>query len=98
MQTTLTYTDLAENYNEISRICHETKEPVYITKDGQNDLVVMSNELYEKSNVSGIDALLFEEEMQKIACIEIDGIAYTLSSYGVTDEDFQNLIVSLLNR
>jgi len=48
MQTTLTYTDLAENYNEISRICHETKEPVYITKDGQKDLVVLSNEAYEE--------------------------------------------------
>jgi len=68
------------------------------TKNTENVFNLMSNELYEKSNVSGIDALLFEEEMQKIACIEIDGIAYTLSSYGVTDEDFQNLIVSLLNR
>lgn len=48
MQTTLTYTDLAENYNEISRICHETKEPVYITKNGQKDLVVLSNEAYEE--------------------------------------------------
>ena len=48
MQTTLTYTDLAENYNEISRICHETKEPVYITKNGEKDLVVLSNEAYEE--------------------------------------------------
>ena len=48
MATTLTYTDLAENYNEISRICHETKEPVYITKNGQKDLVVLSNEAYEE--------------------------------------------------
>lgn len=50
MQTTLTYTDLAENYNEVSRICHETKEPVYITKNGQKDLVVLSNEAYEEYN------------------------------------------------
>ena len=48
MMTTITCADLRNNYNEISKICHETKEPVYITKDGQNDLVVMSNELYEE--------------------------------------------------
>lgn len=39
--------DLIDNYNEISRICHETKEPVYITRDGENDLVLLSNDVYE---------------------------------------------------
>ena len=39
--------DLRNNYNEISRICHETKEPMYITKNGTNDLVVLSDEAYE---------------------------------------------------
>ena len=36
--------ELRNNYNEISRICHETQEPVYITKNGTNDLVILSNE------------------------------------------------------
>jgi len=48
MQTTITCAELRDNYNEISRICHETKEPVYITKDGQNDLVVLSDEVYHQ--------------------------------------------------
>lgn len=48
MPTTITCTDLRDNYNEISRICHETKEPVYITKNGENDLVILSNEAYEE--------------------------------------------------
>ena len=39
--------DLRNNYNEISRICHETNEPVYITRNGVNDLVLLSNEAYE---------------------------------------------------
>jgi len=47
MPKTITYVELRENYNEISRICHETKEPVYITKNGVGDLAVMSIELYE---------------------------------------------------
>ena len=48
MPTTITCAELRDNYNEISRICHETKEPVYITKDGQNDLVVLSDEVYHQ--------------------------------------------------
>ena len=41
--------ELRNNYNEISRICHETQQPVYITKNGADDLVVLSNEAYEKN-------------------------------------------------
>ena len=39
--------DLRNNYNEISTICHKTNKPVYITKNGAGDLAVMSIELYE---------------------------------------------------
>ena len=39
--------DLRNKYNEISEICHRTKKPVYITKNGSGDLAVMSIELYE---------------------------------------------------
>ena len=40
--------DLRNNYNEISKICHETKEPMYITRNGTNDLVILSDEAYEE--------------------------------------------------
>jgi len=40
--------DLRNNYNEISQFCHKYNEPVYITKNGQGDLAVMSIEAYEK--------------------------------------------------
>lgn len=43
-------TDLRNNYNEISTFCHENREPVYITKNGQGDLAVMSIETYEVLN------------------------------------------------
>ena len=43
--------DLRNKYNEISKICHETSEPIYITKNGSNDLVVLSNEAYEAMNI-----------------------------------------------
>ena len=51
--------DLRNNYNEISRICHETKEPMYITRNGTNDLVVLSDEAYESLKKSTQEA---EEE------------------------------------
>jgi PHD/YefM family antitoxin component YafN of YafNO toxin-antitoxin module len=43
-------TDLRNNYNEISMFCHESREPVFITKNGQGDLVVMSMETFEVLN------------------------------------------------
>ena len=40
-------TDL-RNTNEISELCHAKKEPVFITKNGYGDLVVLSIEAYEE--------------------------------------------------
>jgi len=39
-------TQLRNNYNEISTFCRESREPVFITKNGQGDLAVMSIEEY----------------------------------------------------
>jgi PHD/YefM family antitoxin component YafN of YafNO toxin-antitoxin module len=43
-------TDLRNSYNEISAFCHEKREPIFITKNGQGDLAVMSIEVYEHLN------------------------------------------------
>ena len=40
-------TSLRNNYNSISTFCRENQEPVFITKNGQGDLAVMSIEMYE---------------------------------------------------
>jgi len=39
--------DLRNNFAEISRIVHETDEPIFLTKNGYGDMVVMSIEAYE---------------------------------------------------
>ena len=39
--------DLRNKYNEISSFCHQHQEPIFITKNGQGDLAVMSIETYE---------------------------------------------------
>lgn len=36
------------NTTEISEICHAKREPLFITKNGYGDLVVMSIEAYEE--------------------------------------------------
>jgi len=39
---------IRNNYNEISEFCHKYDEPIFITKNGQGDLAVLSIEAYEK--------------------------------------------------
>ncbi len=40
--------DLRNNFAEISRIVHDVGEPVFLTKNGYGDMVVMSIEQYEE--------------------------------------------------
>jgi len=39
---------IRKNYNEISKLCKQTKEPVYLTKNGEGDLVVMDLETFAR--------------------------------------------------
>ena len=39
---------LRNDYTSISNMAKETKEPIYITKNGEGDLVLMSIEAFEK--------------------------------------------------
>ena len=49
------------NTSEISNMVHATQEPIFVTKNGYSDLVVMSAELYEKiAQVSRIDQAISE--------------------------------------
>ena len=36
-----------KNTSEISDLCHKSDEPIYITKNGYGDMVIMSMEIYE---------------------------------------------------
>ena len=40
--------DLRNSANEISDFCRQTREPVYITRNGTGDMVVLSVEEYER--------------------------------------------------
>ena len=39
---------IRQNYNEIADMCRETAEPVFLTKNGEGDLVVMDIETYNR--------------------------------------------------
>ena len=57
-------TDL-RNTTEISDLCHARREPVFITKNGYGDLVVMSIETYEAMlETAAVDAAIAEAEAE----------------------------------
>ena len=37
-----------KNASELSKMCHESDDPVFVTKNGKSDLVLMSSESYDK--------------------------------------------------
>lgn len=39
---------IRKNYNEISALCKTTKEPVFLTKNGEGDLVVMDMDTFSR--------------------------------------------------
>ena len=41
-------TALRNDYPAISNLAHQTNEPIYITKNGEGDLVIMSIDAFEK--------------------------------------------------
>ncbi|MDY3854799.1 MAG: type II toxin-antitoxin system prevent-host-death family antitoxin [Butyribacter sp.] len=51
--------------SEISELAHKQQEPIFITKNGYSDLVVMSAELYDKfARVNRIDQAILEVEKE----------------------------------
>lgn len=48
MATIRPSSDLRNHYNEISDFCNTYHEPVFITRNGTGDLVVLSNAEYER--------------------------------------------------
>lgn len=39
---------IRQNYNDISKLCKQTGEPVYLTRNGEGDLVVMDIEAFDR--------------------------------------------------
>ena len=64
MPTIIPIRDL-RNTSEISEIAHKLQEPIFVTKNGYSDLVVMSSELYERfAQINRIDQAIYEAETE----------------------------------
>ena len=53
---------IRQNYNEIAEMCRKTAEPVFLTKNGEGDLVVMDMETYNRRE----KMLLLREELLRV--------------------------------
>ncbi len=73
-------TDL-RNTTEISELCHARREPLFITKNGYGDLVVMSIEAYEEMiETVQTDRAISEAEKEYVADGVLLDAQETLSS------------------
>ena len=57
--------DLRNRFNEISKLVHETSEPVFLTKNGTGDMVVMSLETFDEMRLNGEIFLKLKEAEQQ---------------------------------
>ena len=60
------YSELRNKYNAITKLAHQIQEPVYITRNGKRDLVIMSIEAFERPEamLDLCEKLLFAEQQR----------------------------------
>ena len=61
-------TKLRNEYGVISKMAHESGEPIYITRNGEGDVVLMSNEAFEeRERALNERAAVLEAEVRRLA-------------------------------
>ena len=61
-------TSLRNDYGVISSLAHQTQEPIFITKNGEGDIVVMSIEAYEeREKMLSHRAKILEAELSRLS-------------------------------
>ena len=65
-------TALRNQYNEISEKCRQSGEPIYLTRNGEGDLVVMSIAAFEKQQ----ELLKLKERLLDIELEQRNGAKY----------------------
>ena len=62
---------LRNDYASVSKMAKETKEPIYITKNGEGDLVLMSIDAFEKREQTlELRARVLQAEQERISKAE----------------------------
>ena len=60
---------IRQNYNDIAEMCRKTKEPIFLTKNGEGDLVVMDIETYNRRE----EMLKLREELLSVEEARVNG-------------------------
>ena len=60
---------IRSNYNDIATLCKKTGEPVYLTKNGEGDLVIMDIKAFERR----AEELKIAEELFRIRAARLCG-------------------------
>ncbi|MBR5315728.1 MAG: type II toxin-antitoxin system Phd/YefM family antitoxin [Firmicutes bacterium] len=85
---------IRNDYSELSSYCKESGEPVYITKNGEGDVVVLSMEAYERMEhrIKHLEAKLYFMEKFREAeeYNRLHPETYTLEEFSQVMEDFIN--------
>lgn len=63
---------IRQNYNEIAELCRSSQEPVYLTKNGEGDLVVMDIEAFSRRE----KMLKLQEKLLEVERDRINGAKY----------------------
>ncbi len=65
---------IRQNYTEIAALCKETGEPVFLTKNGEGDLVVMDIATYDQreKQLELREKLIEIEELRRAGAPDID--------------------------
>ena len=77
---------IRQNYNEIADLCRATREPVFLTKNGEGDIVVMDVESFVRRE----KMLKLREEL---LAVEEDRIA---GRVGVTPDELDSYIEDII--
>ena len=77
---------IRQNYNEIADLCRSTGEPVYLTKNGEGDLVVMDIETFARRE----KMLKLREEL---LAVEEDRLA---GRAGTTPDELDSYLESII--
>lgn len=78
---------IRQNYNEIAALCKSSGEPVYLTKNGEGDLVVMDIEAFVRRE----KMLKLREELLAVEEDRLTGQA------GVTPDELEKILDGILD-
>ena len=80
--------ELRKNYNSIANICREQKTPVFLTRNGEGDMVIMDMETYSR----------MEDSLAEAECLLSAERARLAGTRGYTVDEFQRNMLEAIKK